>query len=77
VRCTRKMNWKKFIGMHMDVLLVTDFFTTEVWTWCGLVACAVLFFIRIATREVHIAGVIPHPDKRWMRQIARNVTMAE
>jgi hypothetical protein len=23
--------------MHMDVLVATDFFTTEVWTWCGLV----------------------------------------
>jgi hypothetical protein len=31
------MNWKEFIGMHMSVLLVTAFFTTEVWTWCGLV----------------------------------------
>jgi hypothetical protein len=53
--------------MHMGVLLVTDFFTTEVWTWCVLVACDVLFFVRIATKEVHIAGVTPHPDKRWMR----------
>jgi hypothetical protein len=29
--------WKGFIGMHMDVLGATDFFTTEVLTWCGLV----------------------------------------
>jgi putative transposase len=71
------MNWKEFIGTHMDVLLVTAFFTPEVWTWCRLVACDVLFFVRIATREVHIAGVTPHPDKRWMRLIASNVTMAE
>ncbi len=27
--------WKEFIGMHMDVVVATDFFTTEVWTWCG------------------------------------------
>jgi putative transposase len=69
--------WHEFIRTHMDVLVATDFFTTEVWTWCGLVTYYVLFFIRIATREVHITGVTPHPDKWWMRQIARNVTMAE
>jgi hypothetical protein len=29
--------WKEFIRTHMDVLVATDFFTTEVWTTCGLV----------------------------------------
>jgi putative transposase len=59
------------------VLVATDFFTTEVWTSCGLVTYYVLFFIRISTREVHVAGVTPHPDQRWMTQMARNVTMAD
>jgi hypothetical protein len=36
----------------MDVLVATDFFTTEVWTRCGLVTYDVLFLIRIGTREV-------------------------
>jgi putative transposase len=70
-------SWKEFIGMHMDVLVANDFFTTEAWTWCGLEMYDVLCVIRIATREVHIAGVTPHADRRWKRQIARNVTMAE
>jgi putative transposase len=51
--------------------------TTEVWTWCGLVTYYVLFFIRIGTREVYVAGVTPHPDQRWMTQIARNMTMVD
>jgi hypothetical protein len=71
------MNWKEFLGMHRGVLLVPDFDTAQVWTWCGLVARDVLFFVRIAAREVRMAAVIPYPDKRWMRQIASNVTMAE
>jgi putative transposase len=29
--------WQEFIRTHLDVLVATDFFTTEVWTWCGLV----------------------------------------
>ena len=61
----------------MDVLVATDFFTAEVWTWCGLVTYYILFFLRVDTREVHLAGVTLHPDQRWMTQIARNMTMAD
>jgi transposase InsO family protein len=71
------MTWKEFIRAHMDVLVATDFFTTEVWTACGLVTYYVLFFIHLASRKVHVAGVTPYPDQHWMTQIARNVTMAE
>ena len=40
-----------------------DFFTAEVWTLGGLVTYYVLFFIRLGTREVHVAGVTPHPNQ--------------
>jgi putative transposase len=69
--------WNEFIRTHMDVLVATDFFTAEVWTKAGLVTYYVLFFIHLASRKVHIAGVTPHPDQPWMMQIARNVTMAD
>jgi len=69
--------WKEFIRTHMDVLVATDFFTAEVWTTAGLVTYYVLFFIHLASRKVHVAGMTPHPDERWMVQIARNVTMAD
>jgi putative transposase len=69
--------WKEFIRTHMAVLVATDFFTAEVWTLSGLVTYYVLFFIRLGTREIHIAGVTPHPDERWIVQVARNLTMEE
>jgi transposase InsO family protein len=69
--------WKEFIRTHMDVLVATDFFTAEVWTAAGLVTYYVLFFLHLGSRKVHVAGVTPHPDQRWMTQIARNVTMAD
>ena len=50
-------------------------------TWVSLrlwhLAYYVLFFIHWETRQVHIAGVTPHPNEAWMRHIARNVTMEE
>ena len=69
--------WKEFIRSHLDVLAATDFFTAEVWTKGGLVTYYVLFFMQVATREVYVAGITPYPDEKWMRQIARNVTMAD
>jgi putative transposase len=58
--------WQEFIRTRLDVLVATDFFTAEVWTWCGLVTYYVLFFIHLGSRKVHIAGVTPHPNEAWM-----------
>jgi hypothetical protein len=39
-----------------------------------LVRYHVFFVIRLVTREVHIAGIIPEPNGPWMKQMARNLT---
>jgi transposase InsO family protein len=73
----RTTTWREFIQAYMDVLVATHCFTAEVWTWCRLVTYFIRFFIRLGTREVDVAGVTPHPDERWMMQIARKATMAD
>ena len=37
----------------------------------------VLFFIHLSSRQIHVAGVTPHPNEAWMLQVPRNVTMEE
>jgi putative transposase len=69
--------WKELIRTHMDIRVATDFFTAEVWTLGGLVTYDVLFFIHLGSREVHLAGVTPHPNEAWMVQMARNITMEQ
>ena len=69
--------WKEFIRTHWDLLAATDFFTAEVWTAWGLTTYYILFFIQLRTREIHVAGITPNPNQRWMTQIARNITMDE
>jgi len=36
-----------------------------------------LFFIRLQSRRVEVAGITRHAYEAWMKQIARNVTMDE
>lgn len=70
----KKTTWKEFLRSHWEVLAAVDFFCVEVWTALGLVRYHVFFVIRLATREVHIAGIGPEPDGPWMKQAARNLT---
>jgi transposase InsO family protein len=73
----RTTTWTDFIRAHLSVLVGTDFFSVEVLTLRGLVTYYVLFFIRLESRRVEVAGITPHPNEAWMMQIARNVTMDE
>jgi putative transposase len=66
--------WSTFLNAHWECLAATDFLSVEVCTMRGLVTQYVLFFIDIASRSVHIAGITPDPNNSWMMQIARNVT---
>jgi hypothetical protein len=50
--------------MHWKVLGATDFPTVEVWRLGRLVRYHVLFVIRLSSRKVNIAGVIPEPDRK-------------
>jgi putative transposase len=70
----KKGTWAEFLKTHWKVLGATDFFTVEVWSLGGLVRYHVLFVIRLSSRKVHIAGIIPEPDGIWMKQIGRNLT---
>lgn len=66
--------WSTFLKAHWECMTATDFLTIEVCTLKGLVTYYILFFIDIASRSVHIAGITPHPTTDWMVQIARNST---
>jgi transposase InsO family protein len=57
--------WTEFIRTPMEVLVATDFFTTESWTLGGLVTYYILFFMHPDSRQVHVAGVTPHPNEAW------------
>jgi len=71
------MSWREFIRSHLEVLAAVDFFTAEVWTAAGLTTYYVLSCMRVASRQVCIAGITTSPDQQWMEQMARNLSLAE
>jgi len=61
----------------MAVMVGADFFTAEVLTLKGLKTYYVLFFIHLESGRICVAEVTRHPDRTWMEQMARDVTMEE
>jgi transposase InsO family protein len=73
----RPTSWQTFLRAHQGAIAGADFFTTEVWTWRGLVTVYTVFVIHLASRRVQILGSTPHPDDAFMRQVGRSLTMAD
>src|SRR6202795_2527619 len=72
----RPTSWQTFLRAHWGAIAGADFFTTEVWTWRGLVTFYTVFVIDVASRRVHIVGSTPNPDEGFMRQVTRTRTAA-
>jgi putative transposase len=73
----RPTSWQTFLRAHWGAIAGADFFTTDVWTWRGLVTYYTLFVIDLASRRVQIVGSTPHPDELFMRQVGRTLTTAD
>ena len=57
----KKTTWNEFIRSHTEVLAAVDFFTAEVWTARGWMLYYVLALMRVATRQICIAGITTTP----------------
>jgi len=58
--------WPEFIRFHLDILLATDFFTSEVWGWCGLTISSFLCCIYCSCDQVSAVGMTLHHHRRWL-----------
>ena len=73
----RPTSWQTFLRAHWGEIAAADFFTTEVWTWHGLVTFYTVFVIDLASRRIQILGSTPHPDGTFMSQIVRNFALVD
>ncbi len=62
----KTVTWQEFIRVHLDVLLATDFFTSEVWSWFGLAVSSFLCFLYCSCGQVYSIGMTLHNHRRWI-----------
>jgi putative transposase len=67
--------WRKFIAVHMNVMVACDFFCKTVWTPLGKHMAYVLTFVHLGSRKVFTSPSTLNPTDEWMQQQARNVSM--
>ena len=65
-------SWSEFLRAQAASILECDFLTADT---LFLRRFYVLFFVELATRRVHLAGITTNPDGRWVTQQARNLLM--
>jgi putative transposase len=64
--------WQQFLTAQAHSILACDFFTVDT---VFLKRIYVLFFLELATRQVHVVGVTAHPTGAWVGQQARNLLL--
>jgi len=67
--------WRKFLELHMNVMVACDFFCKTLWTPLGKKTAYALTFIDLGSRKVFVSPSTLTPTDEWVRQQARNVSM--
>jgi hypothetical protein len=67
----KTMTWKEFIRIHLDVLGATEFFTTQTWSWLGMLISSLLFFISVSRRKGEVGGCTPSLRKQLILLIPK------
>jgi putative transposase len=61
--------WQEFLRIHWDVLMATDFFSSAVWGWWGLVLSCLLRWLSCARDQAGGMGMTLYHEGQRMRLV--------
>jgi hypothetical protein len=61
----KTMTWRECIRIHMDILMVTDFFTSPGWSWCRFVVSFLLLVIDVCRDTSLSEGMMAGLKTGW------------
>jgi transposase len=64
---TETVTWREFIRCHLDVLLATGFFTSDIWSWFGLMIASLFAFIHFSRVAVYTVETTLHQQMQGLR----------
>ena len=62
----KTVTWREFIRIHRDVLMATEFFTSDVWSWWGLLVAYLLRFLLLGRHQIRS---VRHQTLQVMRSL--------
>jgi hypothetical protein len=72
----KTVTWREFVRIHLAMLSATDFLTSEVWSWCGLVISLLLFVIscgrckgNVPLRMTHLLQLLMGFIQAWSHKV--------
>ena len=67
----KTVTWREFIRIHLDVLMATEFFTSEAWMWCQLLLSSLLFSLSFGRGVAQAVETTRHQHAWWIRSFLR------
>jgi hypothetical protein len=65
----KTVTWPEFVRIHLAVLLATDFFNHEVWSWFELLIASLLGFFHFGRHQGHAVGGALHQHMQGVRSL--------
>ena len=65
----KTVTWREFVRTHMDVLLATDFFNSDIWSWRGFATFCLHSFMNRTCRQIRCVGTALHQYEKRLRSL--------
>jgi putative transposase len=67
----KRVTWREFVRCHLDVLLATNFFTSDIWSWFGLMISSLFYCVSFSCDAIYAVETTLHQQMQGLRFFVR------